>query len=480
MGVIEPSSRFYQDRREFLARFHQRVWLVGKGAVMPAAVLAYLVNTVTKPCWQTFTMLAISVGLAIAWWIAARCAEKRQMGLSALLLSGSGIVYCIGALVLREGSAMSTAIALITCFVYVSLWSDTALFFSVTLSTLLFTAGLVVNYFKLIPQFGASPVSTLAQSILWVWVFFPASAYFLRASQRINQALFREGQEIAQRKLDVLEAVAKVQPELDQAIAGIRPMAESFASTASQQASTSAQMEVSAQRVAAMIGETASVAQSTQTAAERIRGDAALGRQKLREAAGALEKSVSRIESVRKQIDELADEVSQTEQVNHAIHEIAKSLTVLGFNASLEAAHAGPAGIGFGVVAKALQRMVAQTSADLSKANQILEHLRARAALIAQDADDSTNDLRASYERLASVSALLEGITDSFEGASQSFQGIAGAAEQQRTSINEISTGIRDLAEVAGQLSDAGQSLHVGLNRVEGVHGQLRGLLAAK
>ncbi|MGC4122342.1 MAG: hypothetical protein QM765_48725 [Myxococcales bacterium] len=85
-----------------------------------------------------------------------------------------------------------------------------------------------------------------------------------------------------------------------------------------------------------------------------------------------------------------------------------------------------------------------------------------------------------SYGRLVAVSSLLEGITLSFENASKSVEGIAGAADQQRAGIGEISTGIQDLVGVASRLSEAGRGLRESLERVEGAHGQLREILAAK
>jgi len=342
----------------------------------------------------------------------------------------------------------------------------------------LFVLGLRSAHFKVVPQCAATPGRTLLQMVAYSVIFFPIAAYFLRAGQRINEEIHQGSQATDAKKLAVLDSVAGVEPVLDQAIAAIRPMADAFAVTASEQAATSSQMGATAWKVAQMVGETAAAAKGTREAAEKIRDDAVLGREKLRDVEGRFEAAVRRIESVRRQIDELAAEVARTEEVNLAIHEIAKNLTVMGINATLEAARAGEAGAGFRVVAVELQRLAGQTTTDLRQANRILEHLRARAAVIAQDADASTGDLQASYERLVAVSGLLDGITASFESASRSVDGIAGAAEQQRVGIGEISAGIQDLVQVAGRLSEAGHGLREGLERVESAHGQLRQILS--
>ncbi|HEY3449264.1 MAG TPA: methyl-accepting chemotaxis protein [Myxococcales bacterium] len=472
------AEQLYGARQDFLINIHTQVWKAASRALLPVVVLSYTVHLFKSPCWQTITLFVGSLGLVAAWFFGTRLAGRGDLKAAVTLCAGSGIAMSLLVLVLRENSATTCSIAILALFTYVALFSDRALFVAVAVSTPLYVAGLAVGFFQLVPQYSQGNRAAVIQIVAFAVIFFPVAAYFLRAGQRINEALFLENLESSAHKDQLLEAVAKVQPVLDQAIAGIRPMAEAFAATASQQAATSSEMGATAQRVAQMVGETASAAKGTREATEKIRDDAAQGREKLRDVEGRFEAAVKRIESVRRQIDELAAEVAKTEEVNRAIHEIAKNLTVMGINATLEAARAGEAGVGFKVVAGELQRLVGQTTADLHQANQILEHLRARAAVIAQDTDASTGDLRASYERLVAVSGLLEGITSSFEGATRSVEGIAGAAEQQRAGIGEISAGIHDMVDVAGRLSEAGRGLREGLERVEGAHGQLREILA--
>ncbi len=478
--MAEPSNlgaELYQARAEFLIRLHQEVWRAGYRFILPTVVLVYCYGAWKLPCWQTGLLAAGTLAMCVAWFAGARRARRGDLQGCVRYFAVSAISFITAVALLRENSAITSAIALFAFYTYVSLFSHRALRSTVAVSAPLFAGALLAGHFHWLPQYAQSAGRELVQTLLYIAVFFPIITYFLRSNQRINEALFAEAQAAGLRNEQVVQAIARVQPELDRAISGLRPVVESFSASAARQASTSAQMGTSAHTITRRVAETAEAAGEARQVAERVRVDASLGREKLRALEGSFQIAVSRIDSVRAQIDELAGEVAMTEEINTAIQEIAESLAVLGINASLEAAKSGEHGRGFGVVAQALQRMVGQTNVDLQRANQILEHLRERAAVIAQDADASTGELRRSYDELVAVAALLEAITTNFGEASRAVETIAGAAEQQRAGVSEIGSGIQEMVQVASQFAEAGKGVSDGLGRVEGAHRQLRDVL---
>ncbi|HEY3449598.1 MAG TPA: methyl-accepting chemotaxis protein [Myxococcales bacterium] len=468
---------FFASRTAFLARTHKQIWSVAVYAILPMVLLVNLAGAVTKPCWQSITMVVCTVLMGTAWAFANRRAEQGYMTQAVVMISGPGIALLLLILLLKESAGLSTMVAMITMFTYLALFSNRALKVGIAVSGPLFGLCLLATHFGLVAQIPQSATRTMIQALLYLALFLPCIAYFLVAGQRINQALYVESQENLTRNREVLAAVERAQPELDQAIGAIGPRASAFASSASELAATSAQMSMSLERIGRIVAETAAAAADARGVAERVKADATTGREKLHALEGAFQGAVPRIEAVRGQMDELAEEVSRTEDVNRAIHDIAESLSMLGINASLEAAKAGEQGKGFAVVAQALQQMVAQTNTDLKSANKMLDQLRQRATRVTKDADASTSELRSAYDGLVAVSGLLEGITTSFANSSASVQTIAGATEQQRSGISDISAGVRDMARVAAQLSDDGRGLSEGLSRVVGAHEQLRSVL---
>ncbi|HEY3446602.1 MAG TPA: methyl-accepting chemotaxis protein [Myxococcales bacterium] len=466
---------FEQDRRVELAAIQRRVWRIVLFGVLPVVVAFNVLATLGAPCWQAWLLLGASVAMLGTW--AAIYFRTRGESMPLAPVVGSAIAFSILSMLLRQGAVSTTGISLLSIASSMSLFSERALARSLWASGVLFGAGLAVGHFGLIPQIPQSPERILVQTLVYAALFFVATYYVLRTGQRISASLYERTQRGGRRNEEVLEAVGGANPELHSAIASLGPIAEDFARMASEQAGASAEMGTSAEHVLKMVGETVAAAQETRALSQRIRDDAEQGRQKLRAVEKAFQGAVGRIEAVRAQNEELAQEVARTEEINAAIQDIADSLSMMGINASLEAARAGEHGRGFAVVAVELQRMVGQTTTDLGRAAKLLEHLRHRAGVMGEENLASTVALRSSFEELVAVAGLLDGITGSFQQASQSVEQIASAAQAQRTGISQIAEGVRAVAQSAAGLSSSGDGMREGLSRVETAHRKLQGVL---
>ncbi|MBI5546376.1 MAG: hypothetical protein HY901_21015, partial [Deltaproteobacteria bacterium] len=223
-----------EARREFLVRVHHQVWLACSRFIMPLLLASYGFHCWTNPCWQSFALVAGIFGMVVFWFVGSRLARRGNIQAAVWMLGGSSIGLALEVLVLRRGSEMTTAVALLTLFTYIALFSDRALRLAIGITVPLFVGGLVVGHFGLVPQIAQTPVRETVYRVVYIVVFFPIAAYFLRAGQRINEAMYGALRTSSLRKLQVLDAVGRVQPELDQALAAIGPMADTFAASAAQ------------------------------------------------------------------------------------------------------------------------------------------------------------------------------------------------------------------------------------------------------
>lgn len=129
---------------------------------------------------------------------------------------------------------------------------------------------------------------------------------------------------------------------------------------------------------------------------------------------GALNSDIKEIITISEEIDE----------VSAFIKEIADETKMLGLNAAIEAARAGDAGLGFGVVAEEIRKLSAQSKSTVPKIKQL------------------TDNIKRKVEEASSKSNL----------SLDASQGQAAASEEISASIEEITSMSEELSNIAKTL----------------------------
>ena len=143
---------------------------------------------------------------------------------------------------------------------------------------------------------------------------------------------------------------------------------------------------------------------------------------------------VNSMQEMAEVIGEIKRSADETQQIVHAIDEIAFQTNLLALNAAVEAARAGEAGKGFAVVAEEV-RNLAQRSAK--SARETAEKIKRSVEYAAKGVNVSTN-----------VLSLLHQVKERTDKAFQLVQEIAGASVEQSTGANEINKALTELDAV--------------------------------
>jgi PAS domain S-box-containing protein len=123
----------------------------------------------------------------------------------------------------------------------------------------------------------------------------------------------------------------------------------------------------------------------------------------------------------------LARRISEISNVIEMIDEIASQSTLLSLNAAIQAAHAGEAGRGFGVVADEIRKLADRSIAATKEVGGIIETIQA--------------------ETSEAVEAMENGTREVSEGVE--------LAEQARQALHEISNSVRQTVQLSGTISEA-------------------------
>ncbi|MDO3409131.1 methyl-accepting chemotaxis protein [Saccharibacillus sp. CPCC 101409] len=116
----------------------------------------------------------------------------------------------------------------------------------------------------------------------------------------------------------------------------------------------------------------------------------------------------------------VVSELKKTDDILRFIKEVSENSTLLGINASIEAAHAGEQGRGFGVVAKEIRKMAESSAASARQIEQILATIQNRIQMLddtlgrcaaqSEHQAAATEEIAASMEQLAESAAEIKSI----------------------------------------------------------------------
>ncbi len=123
--------------------------------------------------------------------------------------------------------------------------------------------------------------------------------------------------------------------------------------------------------------------------------------------------SAQEISSQAKNTEELLEDVNEslnkTEKIYSTIRKIAEKTTILGLNASIEAARLGDEGAGFNVVAEEIRNLSENSKQSIAEIDEILTEIRKQMDKINETAFDTSS---ITSEQAQSVESLTENIVE--------------------------------------------------------------------
>ena len=107
---------------------------------------------------------------------------------------------------------------------------------------------------------------------------------------------------------------------------------------------------------------------------------------------------------LREKAAESAKAVAQTDSILKYIQNVATQMTLLGFNASIEAKHVGEAGAGFNVIAQEVRQLAEQTSNQTRSIEDVLGSVRASISAIDKEITTAVGKIEANVATVKDLS----------------------------------------------------------------------------
>jgi len=230
------------------------------------------------------------------------------------------------------------------------------------------------------------------------------------------------------------------------------------------------QMTATSQEVSTSAANAAQSSEAVNAESERTKGVVSQSITSVKQLAHEVDDSSSVISS-------LAEDVQEINKVLDVIGGIAEQTNLLALNAAIEAARAGEQGRGFAVVADEVRTLAARTQKSTAEINDMIVRLRkgseGAVEAMKQSREYGENSVSASKEAGES----LEIVSDSMRVINDMNTQIATAAEEQKTTMEELSKNISTISEISQRsMETAEESEQVSLELTK-LGEQLRGLV---
>ncbi len=120
-------------------------------------------------------------------------------------------------------------------------------------------------------------------------------------------------------------------------------------------------------------------------------------------------------DKLREKAADSARIVAQTDSILKYIQNVATQMTLLGFNASIEAKHVGEAGAGFNVIAQEVRQLAEQTSNQTHNVEEVLSNVRASISSIEQEIALAVEKLGENIKTVKALSEAIEQTSDKID-----------------------------------------------------------------
>ncbi|MBP7526661.1 MAG: methyl-accepting chemotaxis protein [Syntrophorhabdaceae bacterium] len=187
--------------------------------------------------------------------------------------------------------------------------------------------------------------------------------------------------------------------------------------------------------------------------ADRMLALAGEGKVSMEVTAGALKKFADKVLLIAERMDALQEKSVDIHKVVDFIHDVTEQTGLLALNARIEAARAGDAGRGFGVVAQHVEELARRTSSSTDEIKEDVSVIYEGISGLREFMLDQRTSLERVFEHVNKTDDAMDNIVASVEEVSEKIRNISAAAEEQSLTSEEISRAMGRISEITKNLN---------------------------
>ncbi|MCP4195539.1 MAG: hypothetical protein GY762_00165, partial [Proteobacteria bacterium] len=211
---------------------------------------------------------------------------------------------------------------------------------------------------------------------------------------------------------------------------------------------------------------TAAISSTSQKTIEQSQNESATSYKHLGSVTQGFSKVVEDIESARSEVNTLAENILEIEEILSFNLEISGQIKILAVNASVQAAGASKYGKGFRLVANSLKEMIRLTETNLDSSAKLLDNIRMVSKDSARQIERSADELQHLFADLKEIATVMETNLSNVVEVSSLISRIADAAQSQQAGLLEIRSAMSDIDQAANLLNESSKDLSTNIKGI--------------
>ena len=291
------------------------------------------------------------------------------------------------------------------------------------------------------------------------------------------------------------DEVGKLGEMLDQMVLGLRDLAGQTRTATENLNSASAEILASVQQQVAGTREQAASVQEITATIEEVSQSGSQISERAKQVAASAEATASTttqglqsvqiatrsMEAIREQVETFAEHIVALSEKTQAVGEIIAAVTdiaersnLLALNAAIEAAGAGEQGSRFAVVASEMKNLADQAKESTVQVQSILGAIQKGINSSVMLTEEAVKRAEAGREQAGRTEGVIRQMADTTQESVRAFQQIIAATNQQQIGLDQVTQGMKDIRQAAGQTATASAQLEKAVASVNALSQQLQ------
>ncbi len=236
--------------------------------------------------------------------------------------------------------------------------------------------------------------------------------------------------------------------EVSASLGELQSFTNSLAGGSEVQAAQAVEASAAIEEMATSIHQVSENASSSAAVAEQARANAEQGARAVSRTIEGMKAVRDQVQETAKRIKRLGESSQEIGKIVELIGDIADRTSILALNASIQAAMAGEAGRGFGVVAEEVERLADRATEATKKAAMLVKTTQSETAEVMAAMEDTTREVvtRSAIANEAGVAlSEIQGVSNRL---AELIQAISDAAQQQARGSQQIARSMTEMSSV--------------------------------